>query len=60
MSPENLAQFIQRVQLDPSLQEKLAAAPHKEQASRLVELGREMGLEFTTTEVLDMILRTGK
>ena len=54
MSKENFAQFIQQVQQDPSLQQKLAAAPDKEQASRLaVELGREMGLEFNEAEVLD-------
>ena len=54
MSKENLAQFMQQVQQNPSLQQKLAAAPDKEQVSRLaVELGGEMGLEFTTTEVLD-------
>jgi predicted ribosomally synthesized peptide with nif11-like leader len=54
MSQENLAKFMQQVQQNPSLQQKLAAAPDKEQASRLaVELGKEMGLEFTTTEVLD-------
>jgi predicted ribosomally synthesized peptide with nif11-like leader len=54
MSKENLAQFMQQVQQNPSLQQKLAAAPDKEQASRLaVELGREMGLEFNEAEVLD-------
>ncbi len=54
MSQENLAKFMQHLQQDPSLQQKLAAAPDKEQASRLaVELGAELGLEFTTTEVLD-------
>jgi predicted ribosomally synthesized peptide with nif11-like leader len=53
MSRENLAKFMQQVQLDPSLQQKLAAAPDKEQASRLaVELGREMGLEFNEAQVL--------
>jgi predicted ribosomally synthesized peptide with nif11-like leader len=55
MSQENLAKFMQQVQQDPSLQQKLAAAPDKEQASRLaVELGRELGLEFTVAEVLDL------
>ena len=55
MSKENLAQFMQQVQQDPSLQQKLAAAPDKEQASLLaVELGREMGLEFNEAEVLDL------
>ncbi len=54
MSKENLEKFIQQVELDPSLQQKLAAAPDKEQASRLaVELGAELGLEFTLAEVLD-------
>ncbi len=55
MSKENLAKFMQHLQLDPSLQQKLAAAPDKEQASRLaVELGAELGLEFTLAEVLDL------
>lgn len=55
MSQENFAQFMQQVQPNPSLQQKLAAAPDKEQASRMaVELGKELGLEFTTTEVLDL------
>ncbi len=55
MSKENLAKFMQQVQLDPSLQQKLAAAPDKEQASRLaVELGAQLGLEFTKAEVLDL------
>jgi predicted ribosomally synthesized peptide with nif11-like leader len=55
MSKENLEKFMQQVQLDPSLQQKLAAAPDKEQASRLaVELGAELGLEFTLAEVLDL------
>jgi predicted ribosomally synthesized peptide with nif11-like leader len=54
MSKENLAQFMQQVQQNPSLQEKLAAVPDKEQASRLaVELGKELGLEFNEAEVLD-------
>jgi predicted ribosomally synthesized peptide with nif11-like leader len=54
MSKENFAQFMQQVQQDPLLQQKLAAAPDKEQASRLaVELGTQLGLEFTTTEVLN-------
>ncbi len=55
MSKENLEKFMQQVQLDPSLQQKLAAAPDKEQASRLaVELGAQLGLEFTLAEVLDL------
>ncbi len=55
MSKENLAKFMQHLQLDPSLQQKLAAAPDKEQASRLaVELGAQLGLEFTLAEVLDL------
>jgi predicted ribosomally synthesized peptide with nif11-like leader len=55
MSKENLAKFMQQVQLDPSLQQKLAAAPDKEQASRLaVELGAQLGWEFTVAEVLDL------
>lgn len=54
MSKENLAQFLQQVQQDPSLQEKLGTASDKEQVSRLaVEFGKKMGLEFTTAEVLD-------
>ncbi len=55
MSKENLAKFMQQVQLDPSLQQKLAAAPDKEQASRLaVELGAQLGLEFTHAEAPDL------
>jgi predicted ribosomally synthesized peptide with nif11-like leader len=56
MSKENLAKFMQQVQLDPSLQQKLAAAPDNEQASRLaVELGAQLGLEFNEAEVLDSL-----
>jgi predicted ribosomally synthesized peptide with nif11-like leader len=55
MSQENLTKFMQQVQQDPSMQQKLAAAPDKEQASRLaVQLGREMGLEFNEAEVFDL------
>ncbi len=55
MSQEHLAQFIQQVQQNPSLQQKLAAAPDKEAKSRLaVELGKELGLEFNEAQVLDL------
>ena len=54
MSQENLAQFMQQVKLDPSLQRKLVTVSDKEQVSRLaVELGAELGLEFNEAEVLD-------
>ena len=56
MSKENLAQFMQQVQQNPSLQQKLAEAPDKEQASQLaVELGTQLGLEFNEAEVLDSL-----
>ncbi len=62
MSAENLAQFqlktaiiaqfIQQVQQDPSLQQRLAAAPdQKAQLGLAVKLGHELGYEFTEQEV---------
>jgi predicted ribosomally synthesized peptide with nif11-like leader len=56
MSKENLEKFMQQVQQNPSLQQKLAEAPDKEQASQLaVELGTQLGLEFNEAEVLDSL-----
>jgi predicted ribosomally synthesized peptide with nif11-like leader len=55
MSTKNLAKFIEQLQQDTSLQQRLAAVPDKEAQSRLaVELGAQLGYEFTTAEVEEL------
>ena len=54
MSIASFNQFQNEVMQDETLQQKLVAAPDKEQLSRLaVEPGRNLSLEFNEAEVLD-------
>lgn len=50
MSAENFAQSMQQAEQNPLLQQKLAAAPHKEQATEAE------GLDSMTDEVEDQEL----